>query len=160
MSQAPLEGEPNLGPLVEVRGDELWLRGWRNVSLINVAAVGFPLVLGIWAFIAGGWWRVVSAALITLVVYGCWAIFRGGTATVKLLGDGVLIDGQKYTVAEIDRFEGRRVNKPSQMDDNESGTELWLILLDDSQVPVIQMSGYARIEAIASYLNDKLQFSP
>lgn len=158
MSHAPLEGEPNLGPLVKIRGDELWLRGWRSISLINIAAVGLPLALGIWAFIAGGWWRVVSVALIAFVFYGCWAIFRGATAKIRLLSDGVLIDWHKYLSADIDRFDGRRVREPSQMDGNESGTELWLIMLDGSQVPVIQMSGYARIETIASHLNQKLQF--
>lgn len=132
------------------------LRGWRGVSLVNISAVLAPIVFGIFALLAGERWRLLAAFLFAFAIYGCWAIYRGAISKIKILESSILIDGYELKKSEITKFEGRRVSEPSGMDDNECGAELWLIMNDGIEKPVIQMSGYARIESVAEFLNKKL----
>ncbi len=148
--------DQGLGPLVVKSDDKLLLRGWRSLSLINIAAVLLPISLGGIALFGGGWWRLLALTFFSFATYGCWAIYRGTFSKIHTLGSSIFIDGFEHKKSSIERFDGRRVCEPSRMDDVESGVELWMITKGGNEVPVIQMSGAARIESIAAYLNEKL----
>lgn len=147
----------DLGPLVVVSGQRIELRGWRDISLINLAAVLLPTAAGALALFGGGLWRLLALALFAFSAYGCWAIFRSAIAILKLEDSEIVIDGRRIRKTEIIAFEGRRVPEPSGLDDVQSSVELWLKLKGGTDAPVIRMSGAAQIERIASYLNTRLE---
>jgi len=149
-------GETDLGPLVEFNEDELLLRGWRSISLINIMAVLLPLMIGLIILLIDGWGQWLALGPIAFAGYGCWAIYRGTYTKIVVHNDSIRIDSEEIQKSALKKFDGRRVSKPSGMDDNESGTELWAVMRNGAEVPILQMSGYARIEKIADFLNSAI----
>jgi hypothetical protein len=148
--------ESALGPLIEIKGDRIILRGWRNVSLLNLAAVLLPIIAGLFAFVGGGAWRVIAFMLFAFSTYGIWAIYRGTFATIGLSDDEVIIDRKRLKRSEILKFDGRRAHDPSNMDDTQSSAELWVILRGGAEIPIIKLSGAAPIEEAAAYLTGRI----
>lgn len=146
-----------LGPLTELTGDKLVLRGWRSLSLTNIGAIVLPASFATASLFADGWMRLLVIPFATFAAYGCWAIYRSAFSRIEHEGQHFCIDGRRFPVCEIEKFDGRRVAAPSRMDDMESGTELWLILKSGAALPILQMSGYARIERISAHLNELLR---
>jgi len=147
----------SLGPLTEFKGEELRLRGWRGISLLNIAAVLTPVVLAIVIFFAGGAWLILSLGLFLFSAYGVWTMGRSATTRLRFDNEAVIINGRRFGRFEVQRFEGRRLAEPTGMDDSPESTEVWLVLTNEIEIPIAQMSGHAPAEAIAAYLNEKLR---
>lgn len=142
--------------LIREHGDTVILKGWRNVTLVNIGAVLIPALGGIGLLLAGSWWTWVGFVLLVFAIYGAWTIYRSCIVEVEFQADRVVISGTDFPRGDIEKFVGRRFNDEVGIDDKAGSSVLCLKTSAGEEISIIAMSQHAEIDQIASNLNQRL----